>query len=75
MTSATTQVRADVDDISNDVSERVEVRDLKQRRMRENPDEQRHVEACGAHDQRNKAFKWRVGARTVSDGVEAFTSV
>ena len=67
MTSATTQVRADVDDISNDVSERVEVRDLKQRRMRENPDVQRHVEACGAHDQRNKAFKWRVGAHERSD--------
>ena len=33
----------------------------------------RRVTACGARDQPYRNFERRVGARAVSDGVEAFT--
>ena len=52
-----------MDDVSNDVCKRVEcvgARDLKRRRME-------------ARDQPYRNFKQRVGARAVSDSVEAFT--
>ena len=55
------QARVDVDDVSKHV-ERVGARDLKRR-------------CVEARDQPYRNFERRVGARAVSDGVEAFMSL
>ena len=57
-----------MDDVSNDVSERVEARENAWRRVTLS-------NGVWARDQRNRAFEQCVGACAVSDGVETFTSL
>ena len=51
------------------------MRDLKLQRMGACEGKPRCVVARGARNLWNRTFEWRVGARVVSDGVEAYTSV
>ena len=71
-----------MDEVSNDVSGRVEAREgawgarnLKMQRVRKTQMCNGAWKARGAHELQNRTFEWRVGARVVSDGVEASTSV
>ena len=72
VTSAMAQARVDVDDVSNDVIKRVRARRGVWRRVGAHDLKRRRVEAHGARDQPYGNFERRVGARAVSDDVEAF---
>ena len=65
--------KADVDDVNNDVSKCVKARRGVWRRVGAHDLKRRRVEARGARDQPYGNFERLVGARAVSDSVEAFT--
>ena len=72
-------MRDDVDDISNDVSEKVEAREGCVTRSGGvwGPRERKSkcAAARGVHEPGNRTFERRVGARAGSDGVEGSMSV